>query len=153
MRKRRLSNRQKKICGDTILRSFLKRLALTLSRSLFFVCNFLGARFAGRYYRLPGDVIACRDGVAGGQHISPPTGALLRENRGRWYFQNANGHTFMGKSRPVAACFVFHRARFTLQVTTCLWSCSPSYLSCPSVSPYCSLSPASCTFRLSVRAS
>ena len=53
--------------------------------------------------------------AAGGDPKCCPTGAVLLGFHARRHFQNANGHTFAGKSRPVAAILHVHRPRLQNQ--------------------------------------
>ena len=49
--------------------------------------------------------------AAGGHIFHLPPGAILLYFRARRHFQNADGHTFAGKSRPVATILPLHRPR------------------------------------------
>ena len=55
-----------------------------------------------------------------------PSGAILRSFRGRRHFENAIGHTFPGKSRPLEDILYIHRARLKKCIASAITECSAS---------------------------
>ena len=63
--------------------------------------------------------------AAGGKHFGAPPAAIFRDFRARRYFQNAVGHTFSAKSRPVGGINVLHRAHLSYHLQ---FLCNPAGL-------------------------
>ena len=74
-------------------------------RAFHFFCKHLKSILTRSISSAPGGALKCC-----------PPGAVLRDFRARRHFENAIGHTFAGKSRPVEAISHIHRARFTKSI-------------------------------------